>query len=58
MDNSAITCNEIIESHDEDADVEAKSYGETNFNGSSQWKEVFYEKVVLKNFAKFTGKHL
>ena len=30
MDDSAITCDEIIESYDEDA--EAKSYGKINFN--------------------------
>ena len=38
MDDSVITCDEIIESHDEDADAEAKSNDETqlyiekNFN--------------------------
>ena len=32
MDDLAITCDEIIESYDEDADAEAKSNYETNFN--------------------------
>ena len=28
------------------------------FNGQEKLPEVFYKKVVLRNFAKFTGKHL
>ena len=32
MDDSAIICDEVIESYDEDADVETKSNDETNFN--------------------------
>ena len=38
MDDSAITCNEIIESYDEDA--EAKSYDETNFNENKATYEI------------------
>ena len=34
MDNSAIMCDEIIESYEEDA--EAKLYDETNFNEKKQ----------------------
>ena len=32
MDDSAIICDEIIESYNEDTDAEAKLYHETNFN--------------------------
>ena len=42
MDDSGVTCDEIIESYDEDAEV--KSYGETNFNENKAIckKQTFY----------------
>ena len=34
-----------------------RAFGPISRNGQKQPPEVFYKKGVLRNFAKFTGKH-
>ena len=49
MDDSAITCDEIIESYDDDAGTEAKSHGEAN----SYYETNFNEKKTTCKMQNF-----